>query len=735
MQTIPSYVRDLLLIGGGHAHVQVLRQFGMQPEPGVRLTLVSRESLTPYTGMLPGYIAGDYSESDITIDLLRLSNFAQCRLIVGSVEYVDQINQVAILDSNRPPLRFDVLSINTGGVNSLDIPGSEFIYPVKPIGQFLSYWNELAHHIASTIDSEVAIVGGGPGSVELAIALRQAQLGTSSIHLLTQSTEPMSNHGSQVREHVSRVLSENQVSVTPDFELASVEQLEADRFGLTAKDGRNCEATHILSVTGVSAPEWIARSNFEVDEIGCLAINRYLQSISNPYVFGAGDVVSMTDNPRSKSGVYAVRQGPYLAQNVRNLLIDKPLKKYKPQKRALALLRTSSDTAIASRGSIQNHGHLAWRYKDWIDKRFMNRFNVLPTMETKEPKYRGSMQVEAPEQAMRCGGCGAKLGADKLNRVLHRLNIHNPVDVHSGIGEDAAVVHFNSPTIALSCDGFRKMIDDTWLFGRISAHHALNDLYAMGSQPTIAVALVTIPLMSDNLMEDELFQVMSGALSVFEECNVSLVGGHTAEGAELSIGFTVVGEVASTLLTKSNLRPGDVLILNKPLGLGAILAGGADGRCSAASVETAIAVMDQSNQAAMNVIEQYGATACTDVTGFGFAGHLGEMLRGSAITATISLKDVPILEDAEQAIQNDVESSLQLNNEQVLSDCEYSCSSLDPRLRLLADPQTSGGLLAAVSRSEAEHCVEALRQAGYTYTNIVGAVNEGDFEQRYIKII
>ena len=724
MKSDQPYLRDLLLIGGGHAHIQVIRRFGMKPEPGVRLTLVSRESLTPYTGMLPGFIAGEYEQSEIVIDLLRLARFADCRFIEANVERVEVADRFAYLGGGRPPLRFDVLSINTGGDCALDIEGGEFIEPVKPIGRFLQNWHTTHAKLVAIPQASVAIVGGGPGSIELAIALRHRFGDECEISLVTRNQELMADHGRIARHRVTTALVDHSIHVVRDFNVVEVARdISSNVLSLRNADGAEIMCHHAFSATGVGAPSLLHSSALSVDENGFLQVNRFLQTETSPYVFGAGDVVSLVGQPRPKSGVYSVREGPYLAENLRRYLTGRNLRKYRAQRRALALIRTAPGTATASRGLFQASGGWLWRYKDWIDRRFMTRFQDLPMMAVPKHVYRGDLQSEAPDSSMRCGGCGAKLGADLLQRVLHRLDIHAPEGVFMGVGEDAAVVNMGSATLAISCDGFRAMVDDPWRFGRIAAHHALNDLYAMNSEPSIAVALVTVPFMSDALMEEDLFHLMSGALSVFNESDVALVGGHTAEGAELSVGFTVGGTTGFNVMTKGNLLPNHALVLTKPIGVGAILAGGMDGRCDASAVEKALRIMDQSNASGMQIFNDYAVSACTDVTGFGLGGHLGEMLRASNTSATVDLEAVPVLQEAIDALVNGIESSLQKNNEQFIADCSYDCSSLDPRLRMLADPQTSGGLLAGVAPEYASSCVNDLRRAGYTDAQVIGSVD------------
>ena len=729
MRKIDSpYLRDLLLVGGGHAHVQVLKRFGMRPEPGIRLTLISRESESPYTGMLPGFIAGDYNYDDIVVDLLRLSRFANCRFIEGSVESVSFTNRCVSLAGSRPDVRFDTLSINTGGDNSLSIPGGEFVIPVKPIGRFVNQWTRILADLSRQKSPRIVIIGGGPGSVELAISLRQRIGLSASFVLVTRSNTLVPDHGDKVHEAVEFALHGNKIEVVHEFNVVAVRPRPRNdryRYSLVSDADKICPADHIFSVTGVVAPAWLESSGFAVDASGCVKVNRFLQTESDPRVFAAGDIAALVDQERPKSGVYAVREGPILAENLRRQLTGKSLKKFRAQKNALALLRVSSSGAIASRGMIQNHGDWAWRYKDWIDRRFMRKFRDLPKMTPESIDYRGDLQEEALPAVMRCGGCGAKLGADLLQRVLHRLDIHHPESVEAGIGEDSAVINFGSSRIAMSCDGFRAMIDDPWLFGRIAAHHALSDLYAVFSQPTSALALITIPLMASPLMEEDLFQLMSGALGVFEECGVQLVGGHTTEGLELTIGFSVFGSTGFQLAEKRNLTANSALVLTKPIGTGVLLAGGMDGRCSASEVQQALDVMDRSNASAATIFEEFGAVACTDITGFGLAGHLAEMLRASGVGASIDLRLIPFLSGAVTAMGRGIQSSLQENNEQVLADCSYQCSSLDLRLRMLADPQTNGGLLASLTSGGDEfECIDELKRAGYTQATIIGRTYE-----------
>ena len=722
MQSAPA-VKDILLAGAGHSHVQVLRRFGMRPEPGLRLTIVAREVETPYSGMLPGHVAGVYDAGELHIDVARLARFAGANFIAAEVTGVEP-DQNRVLLRGRPPMRYDILSINTGGVPGGGLEPAEWITPVKPIGRFLPRWQAVADRLAEET-VRLVIVGGGPGSVELALAVRTRFPDTSRCVVVTADRDIMPGHTAAVRRRLRALLRERDVEVVPEF---FAEGADAD--AVRARDGREIAHDHVFWVTGVDASAAFSEGGLATDERGFVAVNRYLQSISHANVFASGDAAAMQRQPRPKSGVFAVRQGPTLADNLRRYALEQPLRRYRAQSEALALIGTGQGHAVASRGALHASGRWVWRCKDWIDRRFMRRFQVLPVMAEDAPALAPALQADAPD-TMRCGGCGAKLGADLLTRVLRRLPEREDPALLQGIGDDAAVIEFRHPTLVATCDAFRAMIDDAYRFGRIAAHHALNDLYAMNAAPSHALAIVTVPSMAGALMEEELFQVMSGAVAVFGEHGVSLAGGHSAEGAELAVGFAAFAGGGERLLTKGGLRAGDRLILTKPIGTGVVLAGAMRGKTAGPDLIDVIDAMDVSNAAAARTVAEHGATACTDVTGFGLAGHLSEMTRASGVGAVLQLESIPLFPAAVELMRTGIESSLQPNNQQALDDfATEGCGRDGAPFRLLADPQTAGGLLAGLPASSADDCVRALRVRGYAEAAVIGTVEDGPLTVR-----
>ena len=710
-------LRDIVLLGGGHANVQVLKRFGMRPEPGLRLTIVAREPHSPYTGMLPGYVAGVYDWDDIHIDLAKLARFATARFIAAEATGIDAAER-RVLFADRPALRYDVLSINTGGV-----PGerfaSDFVTPVKPIGRFIPIWEELTADGAPP--RSLGIVGAGPGGVELALAINHRYPGTRCT-LVDGEDEILGGFAPRARRRLEDVLRKRGVSVVTGARVTGAHAGE-----LLAGD-TSIGVDHALWTTGVEAPAWFAEAGIDTDSRGFVSVNEHLQSPSHPEIFAAGDVAHSDAEPRPKAGVYAVRQGPVLAENLRRFATGQRLHRFRAQRHAMAIVGLGTGSAVANRGKLNAAGMWVWFLKQWIDRRFMRKFNDLPAMPEDVSEVKGALKQELPP-SMRCGGCGAKLGADSLRAVLGRLDVPMSPTTLSGIGEDAAVVQVSQGSLAVSCDGFRAMIDDTYRFGRISAHHALNDLFAMGAEPRFALAIATVPLMAEGMMEEDLYQMMSGALDVFTAHGVDLVGGHSAEGGELGLAFTVTGTLSREPFTKGGLSPGDALVLTGGIGTGTLLAGAMVARTRAEHLLVAIEHMDSSKAAAADVLAQHGVRGCTDVTGFGLAGHLLEMARASGTGARIRANDVPTLPGALELIASGVESSLQASNIRAIDDFEIEGGTRDlPTVRLLADPQTSGGLLAGVPREAGIDCIESLHSHGYDSAAVVGEVTPGPLQ-------
>ncbi len=751
MKADTPVVKDIVLVGGGHAHVSVLRMFGMKPMPGVRLTLVTRDIHTPYSGMLPGYVAGHYDYDDVHIDLAPLARFAGARLYHGEVDGIDPDERL-IQVPGRPPVHYDLLSINTGSrPRTIDVPGAlEHALPVKPIDRWLQDWKALQQRVLNSQgDFRVLVVGGGAGGVELALStqhrlrglLRKQGDDVARLHyaLLTDGPEILPTHNAGVRRRFSRVLAERGIAVQLDSRVVAV---EPDGVRVASADFRPADA--VLWVTYAAAPEWPRKSGLRVDEEGFIVVDRELRSVSHPDIFVAGDVAAMPD-PRPKSGVFAVRQGPILAANLRRAAAGRALRPYRPQKHFLGLISTGDTYAVASRGNWSWEGRLLWTWKDWIDRRFMRRFNELPEMAQEAgPQLGGVADAEAIRElstlAMRCGGCGAKVGSTVLSRVINRLPAQRRDDVLIGLDSPDDAAAFEVPpgkVMVQSVDYFRAFIDDPYTFGRIAANHALGDIFAMGAEAQSALAIATVPYGREQIVEQTLSDLMIGALDTLAPTGAVLAGGHSSEGAELAFGLTVNGLIAKdALLRKGGMQPGDVLIVTKPIGTGTLFAADMRGKAKGRWVDAAIQSMLVSNQAAASCLHRQGATACTDVTGFGLLGHLVEMTRASDADVRLELAAVPLLDGAEQTVAAGILSSLQPQNVRLRRAVRDVDSLADhARYPLLFDPQTAGGLLASVPAHRAPACLDELHALGYPHAAIIGQVEARSAETAPIQVI
>jgi len=344
---------------------------------------------------------------------------------------------------------------------------------------------------------------------------------------------------------------------------------------------------------------------------------------------------------------------------------------------------------------------------------------------------------------MRCGGCAAKVGPLPLSRALARLqttedgrrrtdaDAESPTASPSSVvrppsfePEDAAVLAPppDGARLLATVDLFKSFFDDPYVFGEIAANHALTDVFAMGGTPRQALAIAMVPPGPAAKTEETLFQLLAGARACLDREDVALVGGHAAEG-DLALGFAVLGAAApDRILRKSGLCAGDALVLAKPIGTGILFAAAMRGRADAAWLAGALDGMRQSSREAARICAAHGATAMTDISGFGLAGHLGEMLTASAATAELDLAAIPLYAGARELAEAGIASTLLPEN---LAQSGILRIEVGAAMRaLLFDPQTAGGLLAGIPGNEAAACVAALRTAGYGNATAIGRVRD-----------
>jgi selenide,water dikinase len=708
---LPS-VADIVLIGGGHTHALVLRMWGMKPLPGARLTLINPAPTAPYTGMLPGHIAGHYEREALDIDLVRLARFAGARLILGAASAIDRSARAITVGDRR--IAYDLASIDIGITSDLpDLQGfSAHAIAAKPLGPYATRW---AAYVAGDGPAAVAVIGAGVGGTELAMAMShalRARNRPATVTLLDRGTVLPGTAPAAARR-----LRANLANLGVELlENASVSEITPTALRLT--NGREIPSTFTVTAAGARPHPWLATTGLDLHD-GFVTVDRYLRA-SDPLIFACGDAAHLAHAPRPKAGVYAVRAAPVLFANLRAALSGSPRKPFDPQGDYLKLISLGRQSAVGERNGITLEGPHIWRLKDRIDRRFMSRLADLKPMAPPPlpaEVARGVRAAQGTEPI--CGGCGSKVGPAALSRALATLPSPSRKDVLTRPGDDAAILRMGRTTQVLTTDHLRAFSLDPWLMGRITAIHAMGDIWAMGATPQAALAQIILPPLSEPLQERTLTELLDAAAEIFTAEGAEIVGGHTTTGAELTLGFTVTGLVDRPI-TLTGARPGDALILTKPIGSGTILAAEMRLKARGADVAACLAEMARPQGTAARLLHE--AHAMTDVTGFGLAGHLLNMLDASGTGATLDLAAIPLHAGALDLAAQGIRSSIWEANRTAAAARVFHEDT--PLTALLFDPQTAGGLLAAVAPDHASPILEALEKERYCAAR-VGTVTEG----------
>ena len=719
MQLPVPFIKNVVFIGGGHAHALVLRKWAMSPLAGVRLTLISPGPTAPYTGMLPGFVAGHYSRSDLDIDLVRLANFAGARLILGLATGVDTHAQTVSVEG-RPPIPYDLVSINVGITSDMPtMPGfAEFGTPAKPLGPFSREWTNFVRS-GSRNEASIAVIGGGVGGCELAMAMnhRLIKAGRDPKVTVIDRGEILSDLGEKARKDIRTEMVQQGIAIVENTEATEVSVV-----GVATGDGTVIPAAFVVSASGARPYDWVAEIGL-THTGGFLTISDTLQSLSDPKVFAVGDCADMAFDPRPKAGVFAVRQAPILHDNIRALLTGKRLTPFDPQKDYLKLISLGAKRAGADKFERFSKGRSLWRLKNKIDIDFMTKLTDLPQMDAVEVPDNAidGLREALEEDPPLCGGCGAKVGADVLAEPLAALPASERTDITRLPGDDAAVVTVGGQQQVLTTDQLRSFTSDPFRMAKIAALHAMGDIWAMGASPQAALVTVTLPQLSAELQREWLHEIMAGASAAIGPTGAEIVGGHTSMGAELALGFSLTGLLSKPPISLAGARIGQTLIVTRPLGSGLLLAADMQYRARGTDIASLLATLEtpQGDEAA--ILAAAGATAMTDVTGFGLAGHLLGMLRQSDVAAKLLIDSIPIFDGVSDVVTAGIRPHLFASNRQAIP---VAYGNDDPRVVSLVDPQTAGGFLASLPMLAAEPALQALRNAGHDAA-IIGTITPG----------
>ena len=708
--------RDVVLVGGGHTHSLVLRKWGMNPPPNIRMTLINPGPYPPYSGMLPGFVAGHYTKDEMVMDLVPLARFSQARLIFDRAIEINTIDNLVLL-ADRQPIKYDVVSLDVGiNAEMPQIDGFlEHGTPVKPFARFVSGWQSaLGEMISGAKDPTIVVIGGGVAGVELSLAmhhrLTEADL-KPLITIVEQGDHLLSAAHPKTRGYLEEALQNRGIDRQTN---AGVAQISPSSVTLT--NGKELPSSLTIAAAGARAHNWLAASDLS-NKDGYIEVGEDLRAIGHSNVFAVGDCAEFTPDPRPKAGVFAVRQAPILDANLRAVTAGTPLRPYRPQKSFLKLISVGGKDAVAERGNTVLRHPMLWHWKDRIDRKFMQKFIELP-------------QMEAEGVPPLCAGCGAKVGSDLLAEAIAQIPPPANPSILTQPGDDAAVLDRGGMREVLTTDHLRAFTQDTTLMARIAAIHALGDIWAMAAHPETILVTLILPRAHPRIHERMLREVMEGISQVTSSVGAAIVGGHTSEGAELTIGLAATG-LCQNPISLADAQPGEVLILTKPIGTGTILAGEMVGKSKGNDVVASYNSMSRPLAAESALLAPHASTM-TDVTGFGLAGHLSGMMEASGTAAELDLDQIGFLPGALELAKSGVRSSLYPANAAAAP--VAGSREADPRSVLLHDPQTAGGLLAAVPHKDASRLISSLTEAGVPATQI-GQVVEKRPDTPLIRII
>jgi selenide,water dikinase len=685
--------------------------------------------------MLPGTLAGLYQPHDMEIDLHRFCTSCDVRLIVADAVGFDPKKR-RVHFNDRPEIRFDVASIGIGSVPNAAAVWRDHpdVLSIKPMATFLRRLVkrlEAADAAGSDEQLQVSIVGAGAAGLEVTFCL-DAFLKTretvAALTLIDSGETALPGYEEKTIRLAGAELQRRGIALVTG---ARVQKFNDGQLQLA--DGKSMPADLVIWATGASPPPVLEQFDLPKADDGFLAVHSTLQTTADAKVFVVGDTATLIDNPVPKAGVYAVRQGPVLWANIQRMFAGRDLTRYDPQRGFLSMLATGDGRAIGQYKGFSFHGGWVWKWKDRIDRKFMRMYQDYRPMSAEMGAQRSAKDASptgSSPPAMRCRGCGGKVGANVLAAALERLDVPPSPYVKQGLNppDDAAVL---DPKVAtadvLSVDFFPAFIDDPYLVGRVAALNSLSDLWATGARPLGAMAMVTLPEGAANQQAELLYQLVAGGLHELNAVDAALLGGHTTEGEELIIGYSVVGDLGGAKpFSKAGLKPGDRLILTKSLGTGVLLAAHMQSACRAPWVDAMLVTMLRRNAEAATIARDFELTAVTDVTGFGLAGHLLEMLDASSVNAKLGLAELPLLDGFAELSASGIHSTLDPANRETADRIDLATSDVTsrPEYDALFDPQTSGGMLIGVSADATEAILSKLREAGYEQAAVIGIVTE-----------
>ena len=687
----------LVLVGAGHANIQVLKKLTMKNYEGLLTITINNGYTSLYSGMTPGLIENYYVLDDASIDLAKLCKNAGSVFINDEVIKLDEKKNIIYL-KNHPPIKYNLLSLNIGcqsKINNLEISKEAEIIKVKPISNLVNKINSIEKLIHREKIISCSIIGGGIGGIEIAFALQSRYQNSIKLNLFADQNNIEKNINSRTYKKLITLLSNKNIN----FVNTRIKHIKENH--VEDEDGKKFPTRISIISTGAMSLPWIIDSGLSLDESGFIHVNSFLQSESHKNIFATGDIASLNYQIRAKSGVMAVRQGEKLKENLFRFLLNKDLIHFKPQSSWLCLIGTGEKNALLNWCQFTIHGKLIWQLKEFIDRKFVKKFSFENPMNNLKDIIKLPLSDKIINQInlkMRCEGCGSKLSKDDLSDYLHKTN-----SLNAEVLSDAATIQIPSNKFTQSIDHIKYFAEmNPYNFGRIAYLHSQNDILSAGSEVNSFSVSLGLPYNENEAQKYFLEYFMQGINSESEIDKSIFASGHTYTSEEPGITINMNGiKILDTF--KNQAVEGDLIYLTKPLGIGFLMAAFNHNsiNLTARVYEKIINNMLISNKSAFAIAKKYNAKPLTDISGFGLGSHLIDICKSSDLSANLKLNREIVIDRCLEDLKLYKSSAYEDNKNNAISEIEIlddNNKEIHNISKILFDPQTSGPLLISLNQ-------------------------------------
>ena len=675
---------DLVLLGAGHANIEVLRKLGMNPQKGLRVTIISNKYLSTYSGMVPSYIEGNYNWNEINTDLAQLCNNYSHRLIISSITKVDTLKKLVYL-KNRPPICYDLLSINLGiqSDKSKIVGSDKFALQLKPISEIKKTTDKILTFNKSNPKNNVILIGAGAAGVEVALALSSRFKKNNiknNIILLSKNKSILKGYNYFAQKNCKKELLKNNIKVIFN---AKVNKISKEY--IVYNNNIKMYGKFPILCTAASPIDLLKKSNLPLNKKGSIEVNNYLLVKGTTNIFAAGDIAEIKGYITTKAGVFAVKQGKILFKNIVRKLHKKKLIKYYPQKSYLSLIGLPNKNALAVKSLFSFKSNFLWYLKKYIDNKFIKKYSIKNEIKSDITFNKDPFKFE-----MQCKGCGNKVPQSVLKSVFKKNILNGSLDA------DKITATKN---LYQSTDIISSIINDPYKLGMLSAKHALNDILASNSKALSSQMIVSMPPALNKINIRDLTQLKKGAEVIMKKSVCDITGGHTysSNDDQIYIGYSIVGRQKT--INKQNYFSEGFVYMTGHIGTAIIFAAIEQKILSGAYSKQVIKEMTASNHKIYELLCKNNVNMITDISGFGLAIHLYNLiLRFPRLKGIeLSINQVPIYPGVELALSKNVKSSLNdANKNYIISKLNHS--NKDHKLsNILYDPQTAGGFVFIVN--------------------------------------